>query len=78
MSTSTTETTHFLEAQLLSNYIDVTDSLRHSRDVKLFWPYLLFFVDRFESSLQFYYLEFDREAISDGFMVHSRVFRKGC
>ncbi len=29
----------FLEAQLLSNYIDVTDSLPYSQDVYLFRPY---------------------------------------
>ena len=33
------------------------------------------FVDRFERSLQFCYLEFDAEAISDCFMANSRIFR---
>ena len=31
--------------------------------------------DRFGRSLRFCHLEFDKEAISDGFMAHSRVFR---
>ena len=30
----------FLESQLLSNYIDVSDSLPHSRAVQLFRPYI--------------------------------------
>ncbi len=59
---------------LLPNYVDVTDSLRHSQDVWLFRPYPLF-VGRFGHSLRFYNLEFDEKAISDGFMAHSRVFR---
>ena len=33
--------------------------------------------DRFGRSLQFCSLEFDNEAIYDGFMAHSRVFRGG-
>ena len=56
---------YFLEAQLLSNYIDVTDSLSHGT----------LSVDRFGRSLRFCNLEFDVEAIFDGFMAHFRVFR---
>ncbi len=33
------------------------------------------FVNRFGCSLQFCHLEYDEEAISDGYMAHSRVFR---
>ena len=33
------------------------------------------FVDRFKRSLRFGHLQFDQEAISRGFMSHSRVFR---
>ncbi len=35
------------------------------------------FVDRFGRSLGFCHPEVDKEAISDGFMAHSRVFRMG-
>ena len=34
------------------------------------------FVNRNERSLRFCNLEFDEEAISDGFMAHSRVLRE--
>ncbi len=34
-------------------------------------------MDRFERSLRFFYLKFDKEAIFDGFMAHSRIFRGG-
>ncbi len=37
----------------------------------------LFFVDWFGCHLRFCHLEFLREAISDGFMAHSRVFKGG-
>ena len=33
------------------------------------------FVDRFGRSLQYCYLEFDKEAIFDDFMAHSRNFK---
>ena len=35
------------------------------------------FVERFRRSLWVCYLEFVKEAISDGFMAHSRIFREG-
>ncbi len=35
------------------------------------------FVDQFGSSLLFWNIEFDKEAISDGFVAHFRVFRDG-
>ena len=63
--------------QLLSNYIDVTDSLRPSLTgclaVSTISP---LFVDRFGRSLLLCYLEFDNEAISDGFMAYFRDLRK--
>ncbi len=34
-------------------------------------------VVQFECSLRFYHLEFDREAISDGFMAHFLNFQEG-
>ena len=34
------------------------------------------FVDRFGRSLRFCHLEFDKEAITDGFKSHSDVFRE--
>ncbi len=58
------EHTKFLEAQRHYNKIDDTDSLTYS--------YLAFsiisplFVERFERSLRFCHLEFDKKAISDG------------
>ena len=53
-------TTYFLlEAQLLSNYVDATDSHRSAISAILF-------VDRFGRSSQFCHLEFDKEAICDG------------
>ncbi len=63
-------TVYFIRnTQLLSNYIGVTDSLPHGR-LALFAIFPLFLV-RFGRS----HLEFDKEAISDGFMAHFRVFR---
>ena len=55
----------FLEAQLLYDFIDVTDSLRHSLTGRVISSTSPLFVDRFGRSLQFCYLEFDKEAISD-------------
>ncbi len=52
-----------LEAQLLSNLMDVTDSLTHIRDVSFISQS---FVDRFGRTLQFCHLEFDKGAISNG------------
>ena len=57
-----------LEAQLLSNYIKVSQShsVPHSLTGRLaFMSISPLFVDRFGSSLRFSHLEFDREAISD-------------
>ncbi len=34
------------------------------------------FVDRFGRSLQLCHIDFDEEAISDGLITHSRVFRE--
>ena len=64
-----------LETQL--NYKDVTDSLRQSLIHKKFSSvgHISIVVDRFWRSLRFYYLEFDKEAISDGFKAQSFVFR---
>ena len=58
------------KAQLLSNYIDVTESLTGRLAFSAISPLL---VDRFGRSLRSYHLEFDNEAIDDGFMPHSRV-----
>ena len=41
------------------------------------WTIYPVFVDRFGRSLRFCHLEFDMEAISDGFMVHIRVLGEG-
>ena len=51
----------------------LTDSPTHSA-VSAIPP---LFVNRFERSLRFCYLEFDKEVIVDGFMAHSRVFMGG-
>ena len=57
-----------LEAQLLYNYIDVTDSLTHPLTVILTISSIsLLFVDRFGHSLPFCFY--------DGFLALSRVFR---
>ena len=66
-------TLDFLVAQLLYKQIYVTDSLTN---VQLLRPYLRF-VDRFGRNLWFCHLKFDKEAISDGFMAHFRVFLRG-
>ena len=65
----------FLEAQLLSKYIDVTDSLRTSLNHGTFscLRCLWFDCDVF---FQFCNLEFDKEAISDDFIEHYRIFRE--
>ncbi len=52
-----------LEAQLPSNHIDVTDLLRHT--VTYISAISSLFVDRFERSLWFCHLEFDKEANYD-------------
>ncbi len=57
---------YLLEAQLPSNYIDVTDSVVSA--------ICQCFVDRIGRSLRFCQIEFDKEVISDNFMAHSRVF----
>ncbi len=59
-----------MKLELLSNYIDVTDSRRqsitHSLTGRLAISVIsLSFFDRFECSLRFCYEEFDGEAISD-------------
>ncbi len=53
----------FLEFQLLSNYIDVADSLAGRLAV---WAISALFVVQFGRSLRFCYLEFDKEALFDG------------
>ena len=63
--------TYLLEARLLSNYIDVSDSLRHLLTRSLtgrlaFSPISPLFVVRFGRSFRFCYLEFDKKAIYDG------------
>ena len=58
--------TSFLEAQLLCNYMDVTDSLFHGR--LTFSVISPLFVDRFGHSLRFFRIEFDKQAISEGCM----------
>ena len=59
-----------------NNKIDVTDSpLTHKR--LAFSSITPLFVDRFGRSLQFYHLQFDKEAISDGFMADAGVFKGG-
>ena len=59
----------------LSNYKNVTDSLSHSLTGRFALLVISpLFVDRFERSLKFCQQEFDKEAISDGYMAHSRVF----
>ncbi len=61
-----------LETQLLSNYIDVTDSLHHTRDFKPFRSCLCcLWIDLYVLC----HLEIDKEVITHGFMAHSRVFR---
>ncbi len=62
----------FLEAQLLSNWIDVTDSVVGRLALLAISPLI---VARFGRSLRFCNLEFGKEAIPDGFVAHSRVFR---
>ena len=62
----------FLEAQLLSNQIAVTDSLTGFLSVSAI---SLLVVVRFGRSLRFYQIEFNKEAISNVFMAHYRVFR---
>ncbi len=56
-----------LEDQLLYNQIYVTDSLHLSRThfTFSFIDHITIVVDRFERSLRFCHLEFDKEAISD-------------
>ena len=56
-----------LEAQLLSNYIDATDSPRHSHGMFSSFRQISVVVDRFGRSLRFCHLEFDEEAIYDTF-----------
>ncbi len=51
----------FLEVQLLSNCIDIIDSLRHL-DLSAI---SLLLVDRIGRSLRFCYLQFKKEAIKD-------------
>ncbi len=56
--------------------MDVTDSLSHSLTGRLaFSSISQLFVDRNGRSLHFCHKEFDKEAISDGFMTHFCVFR---
>ena len=62
--------TIFLEAQLLYDYIDVTDSLTGRLAVSAISP---LFVDGFGRSLRSFHQEFDKEAIFDGFIAHSLV-----
>ncbi len=57
-----------LEAQILSNYINVTHSLTERLAFSSKYPG--FFVDKFGRPLRFCYQEFDKEAIFDGFMAH--------
>ncbi len=64
----------FLEVQLLSNS-GVTHRFTHPLTHLL--TDNVTFVVRFGRSLQFFHLEFYKEAISDGFMDHSRVLRGG-
>ncbi len=60
-----------LEAQLLSTYIDVTNSHRQSLMGRLAVSAISpLFVDRFGLSLRFCHLEFDKEAI----LLHIPVF----
>ncbi len=54
----------------------LTPSLTPPRDVQLFRPHLRCLV-RFERSIRFCHLEFDKKGISDDFMAHVRVFRGG-
>ena len=61
--------TELLGAQLLSNYIVVTDSLTHSHGTFSLFFYISVVV-RFRHSLQVCYLEFDNEVIYDVFMSH--------
>ncbi len=61
----------FLDTNLLSNLIDVTDSL--TGRLALSAIYLLF-VDLFGYSLRLCQLELKKKAISDGFMSHFSVF----
>ena len=66
-----------LEAQLLSNYIDVTDSLSHSLAGRLSVLAISpLFVNILRRSLRFCHLEFDERDITDGFMAHYPVFRE--
>ena len=60
-----------LEAQLLSNYIDVVDSLTHPTGRLAVSAITSLIVDRFGFYLRVCHLEFDKKAISDGFMAHS-------
>ena len=60
----------FTEAQLLYNQIDDT----HNVTLSFVDQISSLFVDRFGSSLQFCHLEFDKKAIADDFMAHTRVF----
>ena len=64
-----------LEAHLLSNQDvthSLTDNVTHSSSGKI-----MQFMDRFGRPLQFCHLEFDKKAISGGFMEHFRVFTSG-
>ncbi len=67
----------FLAAQLISNAIDVTDSLNHSFTGRLARSAISsLFVDRNGRYLRFCHLEFDEKVISVGFMAHSSTFWK--
>ncbi len=56
----------FLEAQLLSNYMGVTDSLRHTVTNRKFTISAISPLDLFGRYLQFCHIEFDKKAIYDG------------
>ncbi len=63
----------FVEAQLLSNYLDVTESLTHSLTKRLALSHISVVCGSIWMTLRFYHLEFKKEAISDSFMAYSRV-----
>ena len=70
---------YFLEAQLLFNYNNVTDSHRHLLTLLTGRFALLKISPLLWTDLDFYgftNLEFNKEAFSDGFMAYSRVFRE--
>ena len=65
----------FLKAQLLCDYINITDSLTHGTfDFSAIFP---LFVDRFGRSLRVFHLEFDKEAISDNCRSKNARYRWG-